>query len=52
MIAPYWAEKLQKDFLKCYQASVRGGILNCKVSGNRVKISGNAVLFATSELNI
>lgn len=52
MIAPYWAEKLQKDFLKCYQASERGGILNCKVSGNRVKISGNAVLFATSELNI
>lgn len=52
LIAPLWAEKLQKNFLKCYQASERGGILFCEVEGNRVKISGNAVLFAKSELNI
>lgn len=52
MIAPYWAKKLQKNILKCYQASERGGNLICEVFGDRVKISGNAVLFAKSELNI
>lgn len=52
MIAPYWAKKLQKNILKCYQASERGGNLICEVFGDRVKISGNAVLFAKSELNV
>lgn len=52
MIAPYWAEKLNKNILKCYQASERGGNLICEVTGDRVKIFGNAVLFAESELKI
>ena len=52
LIAPYWAEKLHKNILKCYQASERGGNLICEVAGDRVKISGSAVLFAKSELNI
>lgn len=52
LIAPIWAEKLNKNFLKCYQASERGGTLFCKILDNRVKISGNAVLFAKSTLNI
>lgn len=52
LIAPYWAEKLHKNILQCHQASERGGNLICEVAGDRVKISGNAVLFAKSELNI
>lgn len=52
LIAPYWAEKLQKNKLKCYQASERGGNLFCEVIGDRVKVSGTAVLFAKSELNL
>ena len=52
MIAPYWAEKLNKNILKCYQASERGGNLICEMASDRVKISGNAVLFAESELKI
>ena len=52
LIAPYWAEKLQKNILNCYQASERGGKLICEVAGDRVKISGNAVLFAESELKL
>ena len=52
LIAPIWAEKLNKNFLKCYQASERGGILFCEISSDRVKISGNAVLFAKADLNI
>jgi len=34
------------------QASTRGGILHCEICGERVKISGQAVLFAVSKLNI
>lgn len=52
LIAPIWSKKLQKNFLKCYQASERGGILFCEISGDRVKVSGNAILFAKSELTI
>lgn len=52
LIAPIWADKLHKTFLTCYQASERGGILFCEIAGDRVKISGNAVLFARSDLNL
>lgn len=51
-IAPLWAEKLGKNDIKAFQASKRTGILNCRVEGDRVKISGPAVLYARAELNI
>ena len=52
MIAPYWAEKLGKNFIKARQVSSRGGTLHCKIFGDRVKISGNAALFAESNLYV
>ena len=52
MIAPYWAEKLGKNFIKACQVSARGRTLYCKIFGNRVKISGNASLFAESVLHV
>ncbi len=52
LIAPYWSERLGKKKLIARQASARGGILHCEVSGARVKISGSAVLFAVSDLKI
>ena len=52
LIAPYWAEKLGKKKIIARQASTRGGILHCEICGERVKISGQAVLFATSKLNL
>ncbi|MBR1647203.1 MAG: PhzF family phenazine biosynthesis protein [Selenomonadaceae bacterium] len=52
LIAPYWANKLGKTKIFARQASQRGGILHCEVAGERVKISGNAVLFAVAELKI
>ncbi len=50
LIAPYWTERLGIKKISARQASTRGGILYCEVSGNRVKISGNAVLFSVAEL--
>ncbi len=52
LIAPYWSERLGKKKLVARQASARGGILQCEVLGERVKISGSAVLFAVSDLKI
>ena len=52
LIVPYWAEKLGKKKILARQASTRGGILHCEFLGERVKIAGQAALFATSELNI
>ena len=52
LIAPYWAEKLGKKKIFARQASTRGGILHCEIFNQRVKISGQAVLFAISKLNL
>jgi PhzF family phenazine biosynthesis protein len=42
-LGPYWAEKLNKNEFKAYQASKRGGMLGVKVIGERVVLSGRAV---------
>ncbi|VEG13463.1 PhzF family phenazine biosynthesis protein [Moraxella cuniculi] len=49
-IFPYWAKTLGKTDLIGYQASPRSGILQGKISGDRVVLGGNAVLFAKSEI--
>lgn len=50
MIAPYWSERLDKNPLTAFQASERTGVLYAEVCGERVKISGRAVLFGISEI--
>lgn len=42
-LAVYWAEKLGKNDLRAYQASVRGGELRITVEGKRVKLRGQAI---------
>lgn len=44
-LAPYWAKQLNKKQLTAYQASQRGGILNCQVNEDHLLISGTAVLY-------
>lgn len=51
-LAPLWAERLGKNELVAYQASKRGGILDCVVAGDRVMISGNAVQYMTGFITI
>lgn len=50
MIAPYWAEKLGKKSITAFQASERSGVLFAEVCGERVKISGKAVLFSAADI--
>jgi PhzF family phenazine biosynthesis protein len=43
-LVPYWSRKLNKNTLMSYQASKRGGVLECEMARNdRVLIRGNAV---------
>lgn len=49
-IVPYWAKRLNKDNIVAYQASKRGGTLYCRMSGDRVILSGKAALFSECEI--
>ncbi|MBR6040592.1 MAG: PhzF family phenazine biosynthesis protein [Clostridia bacterium] len=50
-IADYWAGVLGKRIIRAYQASARGGALECEPLGNgRIALRGKAVLFAVSEI--
>jgi len=51
-LTPLWAERLGKNELVAYQASSRGGVLNCVVAGDRVLISGNAVQYSTGFITV
>lgn len=51
-LAPLWAEKLGKDTLLAYQASSRGGELECEVQGDRVLIAGHAVRYLSGTIEI
>jgi PhzF family phenazine biosynthesis protein len=51
-LIPYWATRLDKVHLKAKQLSKRGGDLSCEFLGERVNISGKAVLYMTAEIEI
>lgn len=52
-LAPFWADRLDKNQLVAYQASERGGLLYCVIkSEQRVEISGYAVLYMVAQLNL
>lgn len=51
-LIPYWQKRLQKDDMVAKQLSQRGGTLYCGMQKDRVTIRGNAVLYATGELNL
>jgi predicted PhzF superfamily epimerase YddE/YHI9 len=48
-LAPYWQAKLGRDALVGYQASARGGIVRCRVVGDRVRLSGKAITIVRGE---
>lgn len=51
-LGPYWAKKLHKNEFLAYQASKRGGIVKVRVDGDRVGLSGQAVIVLKGELSI
>jgi len=51
-VVPYWAEKLGRTTLSCRQASARGGTMICDLHGDRVQMTGTAVLYASGRLRL
>ena len=49
-LIPYWAQRLKKSMLTAYQCSSRGGLLHCRLEGDRVKIGGQTRLVASGRL--
>lgn len=51
-LTPYWSKKLGKSVLSARQISSRGGDLHCELKGDRVFISGAAVLYLEGVIEI
>jgi PhzF family phenazine biosynthesis protein len=49
-LGPYWREKLGRDAFLAFQASRRGGVIQLRVAGDRVKLRGQAVTVLRGEL--
>jgi predicted PhzF superfamily epimerase YddE/YHI9 len=43
VLAPFWAERLERTTLVGHQASARGGIVRMRLDGDRVHLGGQAV---------
>ncbi len=52
VMIPFWAERLEKSKMTAKQLSKRGGTLYCEACGDRVKISGKAVLYLQGEIRV
>ncbi len=50
VLVPYWSDKFDKKNFRALQVSKRSGELYCEHCGDRVKISGRAVLYATGNV--
>jgi len=44
-LVPFWADRMGKSEFRAYQASKRGGVVECQYLGDRVKIAGKAVTY-------
>ncbi|MBC2580951.1 PhzF family phenazine biosynthesis protein [Clostridium sp. DJ247] len=51
-LVPYWKKTLKKNEFVAYQLSDRGGKLYCTDLGERVEISGEAVLYLEGYINL
>jgi PhzF family phenazine biosynthesis protein len=51
-LVPLWADRLRRTALVAHQVSRRGGVLDCQLAGNRVRLGGHAVLVATGTLHL
>jgi PhzF family phenazine biosynthesis protein len=52
VLTPYWAARLSKEQLTARQISARGGELTCTLRGDRVTISGHAVLYLEGAITV
>jgi PhzF family phenazine biosynthesis protein len=51
-LTPYWANRFGKKQLTARQVSSRGGFLKCEQSGDRILISGQAILYLKGDIKV
>lgn len=51
-LLPYWAPRLGRDTLRCWQASARGGEMTCTMRGDRVELAGRCVFYLRGEIEL
>jgi len=51
-LIPYWSRKLGKIEMNALQTSKRGGVLSCRLLGERVEIGGEAVTYLEGFITI
>ncbi len=49
-MAPYWGKRLGKNVLEARQLSARGGQIQCRLEGDRVRLSGQAVTYLRGKI--
>ena len=52
LLAPYWAAELGRDTFTAYQASTRGGYVNCRLDGDRAWLSGKCFTVVTGTFSL
>jgi predicted PhzF superfamily epimerase YddE/YHI9 len=51
-LTPYWAQRLGKTRLEARQLSPRGGTLTCTLTGDRVTLTGRAVMYLEGTITV
>jgi predicted PhzF superfamily epimerase YddE/YHI9 len=51
-LAPFWAERTGRQSFRARQLSARGGRMQCRIVGDRVKISGSARLYLEGTIHL
>jgi PhzF family phenazine biosynthesis protein len=49
-LAPWWGDRLERNKLVGAQLSERGGVLGCELQGDRVILTGQAVITVAGQL--
>lgn len=51
-LVPYWAGRLGRNSLTAYQASARGGWIDCELLEDRVELIGHAVTYMKARISL
>ncbi len=51
-LAPFWAARLRRDAFGAWQASARGGSVDCRLAGDRVILGGRCVTVIEGRLRL
>ena len=51
-LVPYWAKRLGRHEFTAFQASARGGRLQCREAGDRVILGGQCITVITGQFQL